>query len=107
MPKQPVANREQLSPEFIKWVRTTKNIRSKQLSRQPELVRQYQKEWQREAAPRKARRSLIPFSLPNLNMMDILNHVGKAQQVLSVIQNLQNVLPTLGAKGLPTKNNDQ
>ncbi|MGO0061232.1 hypothetical protein ACTID9_14640 [Brevibacillus fluminis] len=108
MPKQPAASREQLSPEFVKWLRTTKNMRTKQISRQPELVKQYQKEFARESAPRRERRGLLPFSMPNLSMMDILNHVNRAQQVLSVIQNLQTVLPTLGAKGLPgSKNIDQ
>lgn len=105
VPKQPAANGEQLSPEFIKWLRT-KNVRTREIKRQPELVKRYQKEWLRETTPKRAGRKLLPFSLPNFNMLDILNHVNKAQQVLSVIQNLQTVLPSMGTKEI-TKNDEQ
>lgn len=103
VPRQSAANREQLSPEFRKWLRT-KNVKLRQVTQQPEVLKKYQKEWLRLSAPKKSRRRILPFSLSEFSLVDIMNHVGKAQQILSVIQNLQTVFPEMTTRRIENKN---
>lgn len=82
------SNQMKMTPEFQNWLKS-KNVSRREIRRNPEALKNYYKEWVKASSPRKQRSSLFNFS--GLNIGDIGSHVSKAQDILNVIRQLQEM----------------
>ena len=80
-----------ITPEFESWLKT-KNVKSRKLRRNSELLTAYHKEWlQTTKKSRKGGFSLLK-NLPSFNLNDIGDHVMKANDILRTIQSLRGLM---------------
>lgn len=89
MARRTNGEKPQLSPEFEQWLRS-KNIKRREVRRNPEKLQAYHREWQASLKGTGRRRSL--FRLPNLDLNQIGNHLGKASELISTIQSLRAMM---------------
>lgn len=82
--------RFQYPPEFEAWLKS-KNVRRRDIRRNPGILNSYHQEWLRVASKKPRRRSLFG-RLSNIDLDQIGSHLNRASEMIGIIQGLKGMV---------------
>lgn len=81
----------QYPPEFEAWLKS-KNVKRRDVRRNPDMLHSYHREWQQITSKRQRRRRSLFGRFSKIDLDSIGNHLSRASEMIGIIQGLKGMV---------------